>query len=62
MCVSPIKGLAADVLISVAELAYGRKRIYGRNPSNSGSGYEEDKGEVYQALARRRMEENESFN
>jgi coenzyme A diphosphatase NUDT7 len=48
--------------IPVAELAYGRKRIYGWHPSNPGSGYDKGEGEVYRALAMRRIEENESFN
>lgn len=62
-CASPIKGLTADILISVAELAYGRKPVYGRYPSDSSSGSSPEdanlEGETYQALVRRRMEENE---
>ncbi|KAG2076615.1 hypothetical protein BDR04DRAFT_1149064 [Suillus decipiens] len=62
-CASPIKGLTADILISVAELAYGRKPVYGRYPpdSSSGSSPEEPdlEGETYRALVRKRMEENE---
>ncbi|KAG1821529.1 NUDIX hydrolase domain-like protein [Suillus subaureus] len=62
-CASPIKGLTADILISVAELAYGRKPVYGRYPSDSGSGSSPEdtdlEGETYRALVRRRMEENE---
>lgn len=45
--------------VSVAELAYGQKPVYGRYPSDSGSGREDDGGETYQALVRRRIEENE---
>lgn len=49
--------------ITVAELAYGRKPVYGRYPPDSSSeSSSEDtnlEGETYQALVRRRMEENE---
>jgi len=62
-CASPIKGLTADILISVAELAYGRKPFYGRYPPDSSSGSSPEdadlEGETYRALVRRRMEENE---
>ncbi|KAG1905338.1 NUDIX hydrolase domain-like protein [Suillus fuscotomentosus] len=62
-CASPIKGLTADILITVAELAYGRKPVYGRYPSGPSSGSSSKdtnlEGETYQALVRRRMEENE---
>lgn len=62
-CASPIKGLTADILISVAELAYGRKPVYGRYPPDSSSGSSPEdadlEGETYRALVRRRMEENE---
>lgn len=62
-CASPIKGLTADILISVAELAYGRKPVYGRYPPDSSSGSSSEdadlEGETYRALVRRRMEENE---
>lgn len=60
-CASPIKGLTADILISVAELAYGHKPVYGRYPSDSGSSPEDadSEGEAYRAVVRRRMEENE---
>ncbi|KAG1750236.1 hypothetical protein EDB19DRAFT_1679191 [Suillus lakei] len=60
-CASPIKGLTADILINIAELAYGRKPVYGRYPSDSGSSPEGAnlEGETYRALVRRRMEENE---
>ncbi|KAJ8580786.1 hypothetical protein M405DRAFT_833689, partial [Rhizopogon salebrosus TDB-379] len=61
-CASHIKGLTANILISVAELANGWKRVYGRHPSNFGSGHEDNEGEAYRALARRRIEENESFS
>lgn len=62
-CASPIKGLTADILISVAELAYGRKPIYGRYPPDSSHGSSPEdpnlEGETYRALVRKRMEENE---
>ncbi|KAG1740396.1 NUDIX hydrolase domain-like protein, partial [Suillus occidentalis] len=62
-CASPIKGLTADILITVAELAYGHKPIYGRYPSDPSSGSSPEdadlEGGSYQALVRRRMEENE---
>lgn len=62
-CASPIKGLTADILITVAEIAYGHKPVYRRYPSNSSSGSSPEdadlEGETYQALVRRRMEENE---
>ncbi|KAG2060781.1 hypothetical protein BDR06DRAFT_871606 [Suillus hirtellus] len=62
-CASPIKGLTADILITVAELAYGRKPVYERYPSGPSSGSSPEdtnsEGETYQALVRRRMEENE---
>ncbi|KAG0692068.1 hypothetical protein DFH29DRAFT_1009454 [Suillus ampliporus] len=58
-CASPIKGLTADILISVAELAYGRKLVYARYPSDSGSGPEDGEGESYRALVKKRIEENE---
>ncbi|KAG2030434.1 NUDIX hydrolase domain-like protein [Suillus americanus] len=62
-CASPIKGLTADILISVAELAYGRKPVYARYPSDSSSGSSPGdadlEGETYRALVRSRMEENE---
>ncbi|KAG2146062.1 NUDIX hydrolase domain-like protein, partial [Suillus bovinus] len=62
-CASPIKGLTADILITVAELAYERKPVYGRYPpdSSSGSSLEDrnSEGGAYQALVRRRVEENE---
>lgn len=62
-CASPIKGLTADILITVAELAYGHKPVYGRYPSDSSSGSSPEdadlEGGTYQALVRRRMEENE---
>ncbi|OAX34496.1 hypothetical protein K503DRAFT_698631 [Rhizopogon vinicolor AM-OR11-026] len=54
-CASPIKGLTADILISVAELAYGRTPVYGQHPSNS----EDDQGETYRAVVNRRIAENE---
>ncbi|OJA16764.1 hypothetical protein AZE42_10376 [Rhizopogon vesiculosus] len=54
-CASPIKGLTADILTSVAELAYGRKPVYGQHPSNS----EDDQGETYRAVVNRRIAENE---
>ncbi|OAX36329.1 hypothetical protein K503DRAFT_658616, partial [Rhizopogon vinicolor AM-OR11-026] len=34
-CASPIKGLTAGVLISVAKLVYGQMPVYGWHPSNS---------------------------
>ncbi|KIK34716.1 hypothetical protein CY34DRAFT_97456, partial [Suillus luteus UH-Slu-Lm8-n1] len=62
-CASPIKGLTADILITVAELAYGHTPIYGRYPSDPSSGSSPEdadlEGGTYQALVRRRMEENE---
>jgi hypothetical protein len=45
--------------ISVAELAYGREPVYRRHPSNSEPGHEDDEGEAYHALVKRRIEENE---
>ncbi|KAG1723364.1 uncharacterized protein EDB91DRAFT_1173042 [Suillus paluster] len=60
-CASPIKGLTADILISVSELAYGRKPIYGRYPPDSQSEPQDGKrdGGAYGALVRRHIEENE---
>ncbi|OJA11500.1 hypothetical protein AZE42_12863 [Rhizopogon vesiculosus] len=43
---SPIKGRTADILISVAKLAYGRKHVYRWYPSNS----EDDQGGAYRVL------------
>ncbi|KAJ8595621.1 hypothetical protein M405DRAFT_331034 [Rhizopogon salebrosus TDB-379] len=45
-CASHIKGLTANILISVAELANGWKRVYGRHPSNFGSGHEDNEGRL----------------
>jgi hypothetical protein len=61
-CASPIKGLTADILISVAELAYGRKPVYGRYPPDSSSGSPPEDADLegrHRALVRRRTEENE---
>ncbi|KAJ8592488.1 hypothetical protein M405DRAFT_931458 [Rhizopogon salebrosus TDB-379] len=45
-CASHIKGLTADILISVAKLVNGWKRVYGRYPSNLGSGHADDEGKL----------------